>query len=105
MPPSFSIAHVTPYPWEDQDAGLNAHIRELCDALSRAGHRVLVLAPSRSQELVRASRRALRAARARGESLLDGTDAGTPPVLAVREVLDVPGRARRRPSALPTDVS
>jgi hypothetical protein len=105
MAPTFSIAHVTPYPWEDQEDGLNATIAAVCAELSRAGHRVLVLAPSRSQELVRETRRALRAARTRGESLLERADAGVPHVLAVGEVLDVPGSARRRPSALPIDVA
>jgi len=103
----FSIAHVTPYAWEDQDDDVGAHVRALCAELSRRGHRVLLLAPSRSQELVRSSRRALRAARSGvgGESLLEGSDGGTPRVLAVGEVLDVPSSARRRPSALPIDVA
>ena len=106
MASSFSIAHVMPYPWEDQDDGLGAHVRELCNELSRRGHRVLLLAPSRSQELVRSSRRALRDARAgRSQSLLEGSDEGAPRVLAVGEVLDVPPSTRRRPSALPIDVA
>jgi predicted metal-dependent phosphoesterase TrpH len=105
MASSFSIAHVTPYPWEDHDDEPGAHVRELCDELSRRGHRVLLLAPSRSQELVRSSRRSLRAARGSGEDLLEGSDGGTPRVLAVGEVLDVPSSARRRPSALPIDVA
>jgi predicted metal-dependent phosphoesterase TrpH len=103
MAPSFSIAHVTPYPWEDEDDEVGARVRELCAELSRRGHRVLLLAPSRSNELVRTSRSALRAARR--ESLLEGSDRGTPRVLAVGEVLDVPSSARRRPSALPIDVA
>src|SRR5207245_509808 len=103
MAQSFSIAHVTPYPWEDEDDEVGAHVRELCAELSRRGHRVLLLAPSRSNELVRTSRSALRAARR--ESLLEGSDRGTPRVLAVGEVLDVPSSARRRPSALPIDVA
>jgi predicted metal-dependent phosphoesterase TrpH len=113
---SFAIAHVTPYPWEAEDNAVNDHVRRVAGELSRRGHRVLVLAPSRSQERVRASRRALRAARtgsAGAASLLDGTDAGTPRVLAVGEVLEIrsptqpAGRARsarRRPAALPIDV-
>jgi predicted metal-dependent phosphoesterase TrpH len=104
---------VTPYPWEAEDNAVNAHVERVATELSRRGHRVLVLAPSRSQERVRASRKALRAARkgAGGlSSLLEGTDRGTPRVIAVGEVLDlqVPGRAgsaRRRPSALPIDVA
>ena len=55
-----AIAHVTPYPWEAQDNEVNAHVRRVAEGLSRYGHRVLILAPSRSQERVRASRRALR---------------------------------------------
>jgi PHP domain/Glycosyltransferase Family 4 len=111
---SFSIAHVTPYPWEADDNEVNAHVRRVSAELSARGHRVLVLAPSRSQERVRASRRALRAARNEvggPSSLLEGTDTGSPRVFAVGEVLDfwMPGRAdgdtRRRTSALPIDVA
>ncbi|MGO9487734.1 MAG: PHP domain-containing protein [Solirubrobacteraceae bacterium] len=108
MTPSFSIAHVTPYPWEAEDNEVNAHIARVAAELSRRGHRVLILAPSRSQERVRDSRRALRSARAAedgGASLLDGTDLGNPRVLAVGEVLDVVPGARRRPPALPIDVA
>ncbi len=109
----FSIAHVTPYPWEAQENEVNAHVRAVAEGLSRNGHRVLILAPSRSQERVRASRRALRAARAHPESLLKGTDDGTPAVIAVGEVLDLqgpdhdarPGSGRRRTPALPIDVA
>src|SRR5438094_369864 len=103
MSSQFAIAHVTPYPWEEADNEVNAHVRDVCAELSRRGHRVLVLAPSRSQELVRTSRRRLRAARGDGERLLAHTDVGTPGVIAVGEVLDVPGGARRRPSALGID--
>jgi hypothetical protein len=108
---SFAIAHVTPYPWEAQDNEVNAHVRAVATELSRRGHRVLILAPSRSQERVRASRRALRASRITGApgSLLDGTDgggAGGYRVIAVGEVLDVPGgSSRRRTPALPIDVA
>ena len=63
MASSFSIAHVTPYPWEAQDNEVNAHVRRVARGASRRGHRVLVLAPSHSQERVRESRKALRAAR------------------------------------------
>jgi predicted metal-dependent phosphoesterase TrpH len=107
MAETFSIAHVTPYPWEAEDNEVNAHVRRVAGELSRRGHRVLILAPSRSQERVRDSRRALRAARngAGPASLLAGTDAGEPRVLAVGEVLDVVPGARRRPPALPIDVA
>lgn len=105
MTSSFSIAHVTPYPWEAEDNEVNSHIRRVAGELSRRGHRVLVLAPSRSQELVRASRRALRAARGAPQALLDGSDGGTPRVFAVGEVLEYTGVGRRRPPALPIDVA
>ena len=104
MSTTFSIAHVTPYPWEAEN-DVNAHVRELTAELSRRGHRVLVLAPSRSQERVRASRKAIRAARNEPSSLLEGTDDGSPAVIAVGEVLDVAGGARRRTPALPIDVA
>jgi predicted metal-dependent phosphoesterase TrpH len=108
----FAIAHVTPYPWESQANQVNAHIRELARELSRRGHRVLILAPSRSPERVRESRRELRATKTRaggsglaGGALLEGTDAGTPRVIAIGEVLDVPSSAGRRSRALPVDVA
>ncbi|TMK24472.1 MAG: PHP domain-containing protein [Actinobacteria bacterium] len=103
--PRFAIAHVTPYPWEAQENEVNAHVRRVAGELSRRGHQVLILAPSRSQERVRASRRALRAARGRPRSLLEGTDRGEPRVIAVGEVLDVSGGTRRRTAALPIDVA
>ena len=56
MVPSFSIAHVTPYPWEAEDNAVNTYVREVTGELSRRGHRVLILAPSRSQERVREPR-------------------------------------------------
>jgi predicted metal-dependent phosphoesterase TrpH len=104
----FSIAHVSPYPWEAQDNEVNVHVRRVAAELSRRGHRVLVLAPSRSQERVRDSRKAVRAARAQAAgapSLLEGSDQGSPRVIAVGEVFDVAGSARRRPPALPIDVA
>ncbi len=115
----FSIAHVTPYPWEAEDNEVNAHIQRVAAELSRRGHRVLVLAPSHSQERVRESRRALRAARggaSGGASLLEGTDGGSPRVIAVGEVLDLQSSSRnrtpptrtptrRRAPALPIDVA
>ncbi len=104
-PPRFSIAHVSPYPWEARDNEVNAHVAHLAGELSKRGHRVLILAPSRSPEQVRDSRRELRAAKTKPESLLDGTDGGTPRVIAIGEVLDVPSSTGRRPRALPVDVA
>ena len=92
----FAIAHVSPYPWEAEHA-VNDYVRRVAGELSQRGHRVLILAPSRSPERVREDRRALRAAREQPggvESLLEGTDTGTPRVIAVGEVLDVQSGAR-----------
>jgi hypothetical protein len=105
MASRFSIAHVTPYPWEVEENEVNAYVRRVAAELSQRGHRVLVLAPSRSQERVRASRKMLRAARGRPQSVLDGSDLGEPTVIAVGEVLDVSAGARRRTAALPIDVA
>ncbi len=104
MAAPFSIAHVTPYPWEAEDNEVNAHVKAVAERLSAAGNRVLIVAPSRSQERVRDSRRALRAARGEPQALLEGTDEGRPRVIAVGEVLDVTA-TRRRPPALPIDVA
>jgi predicted metal-dependent phosphoesterase TrpH len=113
MAARFSIAHVTPYPWEAEEDEVNSYVRGAAQELSRRGHSVLILAPSRSQERVRASRRALRAARERPQTLLEGADAGAPGVIAVGEVLDVQvpaspaqgGTRGRTPRALPIDVA
>jgi PHP domain-containing protein/glycosyl transferase family 4 len=103
--PRFAIAHVTPYPWEADDNEVNAYVSKAAAELSQRGHRILVVAPSRSQERVRDSRRQLRAARGHPQALLEGTDSGVPRVIAVGEVIDVAGGSRRRPSALPIDVA
>jgi hypothetical protein len=100
----FSIAHVTPYPLEDR-GDVNSGVWALAEELQARGHRVLILAPSRSPERVRASRQALRDARQRPASLLEGPDEGGPRVLAIGEVFDVPGAYSRRTRALPVDVS
>jgi hypothetical protein len=102
--PTFSIAHVSPYPWEAQENEVNAHILRLASELSEHGHSVLILAPSRSPERVRESRRELRAAKSRPESLLAETNKGAPRVLAIGEVLDVPGSGGRT-RALPVDLA
>jgi hypothetical protein len=104
MTPAFAIAHVTPYPWEVENE-VNVHVARTAAELSRRGHRVLVLAPSRSQERVRESRKQLRGVRTAPERLLEQTDAGSPRVVAVGEVLEVAPGARRRAPALPIDVA
>ena len=72
--------------------------------LAARGHRVVIIAPSRSHDAVRETRQALRAAADDPGALLP--EPGAPPrVLAVGDALpDLPGTSRRAP-ALPVDVS
>ena len=93
----FAIAQVTPHPWEDQHE-VNAFVRSLSEELARRGHRMVVLAPSRSPELVRESRRLIRA----GE--LFDPDGGVR-VLGVGELLPLAPARRGMPPAPPLDVA
>ncbi len=105
--PRFSVAHVTPYPWEAGENEVNAHVARLAGELSRRGHRVLILAPSRAPSAC--ALRAASCAPPRPErtgpdgrvAALEGTNAGTPARDRVGEVLDVPSAAGRRPRSLP----
>ena len=99
MPERHAIAQVTPFPWED-DNEVNAFVSELSAELAARGHRVIVLAPSRSPELVRESRRIIRAARESPEDLFD-PDGGVR-VLGVGELL--PFNRRGLAPAPPVDV-
>jgi glycosyltransferase involved in cell wall biosynthesis len=99
VPGPYTIAHVTPYPWESGHE-VNEQVRRVCAELAARGHRVLIVAPSGSQALVRESRRAVR----NGEAEVLG-DGGEPRVLAVGEALPpLPGRARSG-AAVPLDVA
>jgi predicted metal-dependent phosphoesterase TrpH/glycosyltransferase involved in cell wall biosynthesis len=86
VPQRFSIAQVAPRALEDGHE-VGAFAAELSRELAGRGHRVLLLAPSRSPELVRESRRLIRAAREKPESLFD-PDGGVR-VLGVGELLPV----------------
>ena len=99
-----AIAHVTPYPWGAGHHEITTYVERTTAELAARGHRVLIVAPSRSSEAVRETRSALSAARDDPASLLP--EPGAPPrVLAVGDALpDLPGSARRAP-ALPVDVS
>ena len=55
VPERFSIAQVTPYPWELHHE-VNRYVERLSDELCKRGHRVAVVAPSDSRELIRESR-------------------------------------------------
>src|SRR5215213_6442802 len=92
----FAIAQVTPHPWEDEHE-VNAFVRALSAELAGRRHRMVVLAPSRSPELVRESRRLIRA----GEFF--DPDGGVR-VLAVGELLPLAPARRGTPPAPPLDV-
>jgi len=102
MPEPLAIAHVTPHPWGTPHE-VNRHVQRVCDDLAARGHRVIIVAPSDSQELVRTTRADIRRAHREGpEDLLPGP--GEPPrVLAVGEAL--PAFTTRTRSTLPIDVS
>jgi len=93
----FAIAQVTPHPWEDEHE-VGAFVRSLSDGLARRGHRIVVLAPSRSPELVRESRRLIRAG-----DFFD-PDGGVR-VLGVGELLPLAPSRRGTPPAPPLDVA
>jgi predicted metal-dependent phosphoesterase TrpH/glycosyltransferase involved in cell wall biosynthesis len=94
-----AIAQVTPFAWEVANE-VNQHVRRVSEELCSRGHRVLIVAPSHSSELVRDSRRALRS---ENSSLLER--AGEAPlVLGVGEVLPF-APTRKRAASLPVDVA
>jgi len=93
----FAIAQVTPHPWEDEHE-VGAFVRSLSEELARRGHRMVVLAPSRSPELVRESRRLIRAG-----DFFD-PDGGVR-VLGVGELLPLAPSRRGTPPAPPLDVA
>jgi len=94
-----AIAQVTPFAWEASNE-VNDYVASVSDQLAQRGHRVLIIAPSESSELVRDSRRAIRAQR---EALLERADVA-PLVLGVGEVLPF-SPTRRRAASLPVDVA
>ncbi|MDQ4049321.1 MAG: glycosyltransferase, partial [Actinomycetota bacterium] len=100
MPPQrFSIAQVTPYPWE-QDHEVNRFVERLSEELGARGHRVAVVAPSDSRKLIRAGRARTEAAATDPDALFD--EAGGVSVLGVGQSLPF----RRNGSvSLPLDVS
>jgi predicted metal-dependent phosphoesterase TrpH/glycosyltransferase involved in cell wall biosynthesis len=94
---ALAIAQVTPVPWEDRHE-VNTYVARCSEELAARGHRVIVVAPSRDEEAVRASRRAIRNGDALGAP-------GAVRVLAVGETLPVPPSAARGRLALPIDVA
>ena len=98
-PERFSIAQVTPYPWE-QHHEVNRFVERLSDELCARGHRVVVVTPSDSRELVREGRARVR--RLDEDPSAAFEDVGCASVLAVGQSL--PFRRGGRVS-LPLDVS
>ncbi len=96
---SLAIAQVTPFAWE-VEGEVNEYVARVSDELAARGHRVLIIAPSQSPELVRDTRRALRD---RAAELVEQAE-GRPVVLGVGEVLPF-SPARRRAASLPVDVA
>jgi glycosyltransferase involved in cell wall biosynthesis len=95
----FSIAQVTPWPWEQRHE-VNRFVERLSDELCARGHRVVVIAPSDSRELIRDGRATVQAMRRDPDALW--TDPGCASVLAVGQSLPF----RRGGSvSLPLDVS
>jgi glycosyltransferase involved in cell wall biosynthesis len=100
VPERFAIAQVAPHPLEDaHEVGVFA--AEVSRELAERGHRVLLLAPSRSPELVRESRRLVRNARLRPEDLFDPD--GAVRVLGVGELL--PLKRRGANPSPPVDIA
>src|SRR5919108_713368 len=96
---SFSIAQVTPWPWE-QHHEVNLFVERLSDELCRRGHRVLVVTPSGSRELVREGRAKIKALRSDPEAVF--AEPGCASLVAVGQSLPF----RRGGSvSLPLDVS
>jgi glycosyltransferase involved in cell wall biosynthesis len=95
----FSIAQVTPWPWE-QHHEVNRFVERLSDELCSRGHRVAVIAPSDSRELIREGRAKVRALRSDPEALW--AEPGCASIVAVGQSLPF----RRGGSvSVPLDVS
>src|SRR4051812_4536809 len=97
----FAIAQVAPHPLEDANE-VGAFAAEVSRELAERGHRVLLLAPSRRPDLVRESRKLIRAARDTPEELFD-PDGGVR-VLGVGELLFNSSRKGINPSP-PVDIA
>jgi glycosyltransferase involved in cell wall biosynthesis len=95
----FSIAQVTPWPWE-QHHEVNRFVERLADELCGRGHRVVVVAPSDSRELVREGRAKVQELRSNPDAVF--AEPGCAALLAVGQSLPF----RRGGSvSLPLDVS
>jgi glycosyltransferase involved in cell wall biosynthesis len=97
----FTIAQVTPYAWE-QHHEVNRYVERLSDELCGRGHRVAVITPSESRELVQESRELIARCAEEPDTLF--SEDGCAQVLGVGQSLPFPPRGGGRVS-LPVDVS
>src|SRR4051812_48232189 len=97
----FAIAQVAPHPLEDANE-VGTFAVEVSRELAQRGHRVLLLAPSRQPDLVRESRKLIRAAREKPDELFDPE--GGVRVLGVGELLFNASRKGINP-APPVDIA
>jgi glycosyltransferase involved in cell wall biosynthesis len=95
----FTIAQVTPWPWEKHHE-VNRFVENLSNELCTRGHRVVVVAPSDSRELVREGRAKVAALRNDPDALFD--EPGCASVVAVGQSLPF---KRGGSVSLPIDVS
>jgi glycosyltransferase involved in cell wall biosynthesis/histidinol phosphatase-like PHP family hydrolase len=95
----FSIAQVSPYPWE-QHHEVNVYVERLADELCRRGHRVVVIAPSSMRDLIRQGRELIAAVGKDTDALF--SQPGCAQLLAIGQSL--PAR-RGGAVSLPVDVS
>jgi predicted metal-dependent phosphoesterase TrpH/glycosyltransferase involved in cell wall biosynthesis len=98
----FAIAQVTPYPWE-QHHGVNRFVERLSDELCARGHRVVVVAPSDSRELIRDSRARIGKLERDPDAIF--AEEGSTSVLAVGQSVPFPPTRRSAAVSLPVDVS
>src|SRR3954468_6189224 len=99
MAESFSIAQVSPSPWE-QHHEVNVYVERLSDELCQRGHRVVVIAPSSVRELIREGRQTIASVRKDPDALF--SQPGCAQLLAIGQSL--PAR-RGGAVSLPVDVS
>jgi predicted metal-dependent phosphoesterase TrpH/glycosyltransferase involved in cell wall biosynthesis len=95
----FSIAQVTPYGWE-QHHEVNRFVERLSDELCSRGHRIVVVAPSDSRELIRESRATVKRCAENPDCIFAGD--GCVQVLGVGQSLTA---RKSGPLSVPLDVS
>jgi len=98
----FAIAQVSPYAW-DTHREVNRYVERLSDELCARGHRVVVVAPADSRDLVRESRALVRRVADDPEALW--AEPGCARLVAVGQGLPFPPTRRGSSVALPLDLA